>query len=283
VSFATQPEGAAGRETDRNGLERVPLREQGWNYWQWSFGGQQHNVHYITEGQQGSPVVLVHGECRAPLLPVCCSIIGRLLQARHIAFFVGQLPTPGIGVEPRERDDCGVADAANPRMVQRCVRARRRLTRADPRLPRVTRSWRLRAGRMPSAWTRAAYRKANLSAGPVTALSASAAELLLGPPRLASNSLRRLDTVLRVRSARIPLAVHHPGAGEEAPRVQHLPVGLWVVRQGGCGVLGRDVGQAGECVIPVTWQCRRGVRVARGAERATRRHTRMSHQLPLRN
>ena len=85
MSFATQPEGAAGRETDRNGLERVPLREQGWNYWQWSFGGQQHNVHYITEGQQGSPVVLVHGECRAPLLPVCCSIIGRLLQARHIA------------------------------------------------------------------------------------------------------------------------------------------------------------------------------------------------------
>jgi hypothetical protein len=81
VSFATQPEGAAGRETDRNGLERVPLREQGWNYWQWSFGGQQHNVHYITEGQQGSPVVLVHGECE----PLCCSIIGWVLIASSLA------------------------------------------------------------------------------------------------------------------------------------------------------------------------------------------------------
>jgi len=57
----TYPPGTAGRETDKNGLERVPLREEGWQYWKWTCGGEEHNVHYIQEGDEGSPVVLVHG------------------------------------------------------------------------------------------------------------------------------------------------------------------------------------------------------------------------------
>jgi len=61
AGFPTRAVGAAGRETDAGGLERLPLREEGWEYWQWSYAGKQHRVHYIQEGEQGSPVVLVHG------------------------------------------------------------------------------------------------------------------------------------------------------------------------------------------------------------------------------
>ena len=56
------PVGTAGRDTDAIGLERVPLKEEGWNYWQWSLGGKSHKIHYIQEGEEGSPVVLVHGK-----------------------------------------------------------------------------------------------------------------------------------------------------------------------------------------------------------------------------
>lgn len=64
AGFPTRAVGAAGRETDAGGLERLPLREEGWEYWQWSYAGKQHRVHYIQEGEQGSPVVLVHGAHR---------------------------------------------------------------------------------------------------------------------------------------------------------------------------------------------------------------------------
>jgi len=53
--------GTAGRELDKNGRERLALKEEGWQYWKWACGGKEHNCHYITEGEEGSPVVLVHG------------------------------------------------------------------------------------------------------------------------------------------------------------------------------------------------------------------------------
>ena len=54
--------GTAGRELDKNGRERLALKEEGWQYWKWTCGGKEHNCHYITEGEEGSPVVLVHGK-----------------------------------------------------------------------------------------------------------------------------------------------------------------------------------------------------------------------------
>lgn len=51
----------AGRETDATGLVRIPFRTEGWNYWNWEHNGQQHKTHYIQEGTEGTPIVLVHG------------------------------------------------------------------------------------------------------------------------------------------------------------------------------------------------------------------------------
>ncbi|CAD7694801.1 unnamed protein product [Ostreobium quekettii] len=44
-------------EIDARGAERVAWRESGWNYWDWD--GKR--VHYISAGDKGSPVVLIHG------------------------------------------------------------------------------------------------------------------------------------------------------------------------------------------------------------------------------
>jgi hypothetical protein len=37
----------AGIETDVHGLQRLPLRKEGWNFWQW----KGNRVHYITAGK----------------------------------------------------------------------------------------------------------------------------------------------------------------------------------------------------------------------------------------
>lgn len=46
-----------GLETDVHGVDRVPYREQGWNFWNW----QKHRIHYVQAGSSGPPIVLVHG------------------------------------------------------------------------------------------------------------------------------------------------------------------------------------------------------------------------------
>ena len=38
-----------GLETDSHGVDRIPYREQGWNFWKW----QNHKIHYV---QAGAPV-----------------------------------------------------------------------------------------------------------------------------------------------------------------------------------------------------------------------------------
>jgi len=45
-------------EVDASGRERVALKSEGWNYWEW----RGHRCHYIVDGPaNGKPVVLVHG------------------------------------------------------------------------------------------------------------------------------------------------------------------------------------------------------------------------------
>lgn len=46
-----------GLETDSHGVDRIPYREQGWNFWKW----QNHKIHYVQAGSSGPPIVLVHG------------------------------------------------------------------------------------------------------------------------------------------------------------------------------------------------------------------------------
>ncbi|DBB12732.1 TPA: hypothetical protein ACH3X3_005508 [Trebouxia sp. C0006] len=46
-----------GLETDIHGVNRVPYRDQGWNFWNW----QKHRIHYVQAGSSGPPIVLVHG------------------------------------------------------------------------------------------------------------------------------------------------------------------------------------------------------------------------------
>lgn len=46
-----------GLETDIHGVNRVPYRDQGWNFWNW----QNHRIHYVQAGSSGAPIVLVHG------------------------------------------------------------------------------------------------------------------------------------------------------------------------------------------------------------------------------
>lgn len=36
-----------GLETDVHGVDRVPYREQGWNFWNW----QKHRIHYVQAGK----------------------------------------------------------------------------------------------------------------------------------------------------------------------------------------------------------------------------------------
>ncbi|KAK7360037.1 hypothetical protein VNO77_02009 [Canavalia gladiata] len=38
------------------GFERLPYREEGYNYWRW----RGHKIHYVVQGQ-GSPILLIHG------------------------------------------------------------------------------------------------------------------------------------------------------------------------------------------------------------------------------
>ncbi|BDA43323.1 probable haloalkane dehalogenase [Coccomyxa sp. Obi] len=47
----------AGSEIDANGVQRLPLRKEGWNFW--DFEGNK--VHYIQAGTSGTPVVFLHG------------------------------------------------------------------------------------------------------------------------------------------------------------------------------------------------------------------------------
>ena len=37
----------AGSEVDSHGIQRLPLRRQGWNFWEW----EGRKIHYITAGQ----------------------------------------------------------------------------------------------------------------------------------------------------------------------------------------------------------------------------------------
>ncbi|DBA93112.1 TPA: hypothetical protein ACH3X2_003429 [Trebouxia sp. C0005] len=46
-----------GLETDIHGVNRVPYRDQGWNFWNW----ENHRIHYVQAGSSGPPIVLVHG------------------------------------------------------------------------------------------------------------------------------------------------------------------------------------------------------------------------------
>lgn len=39
-----------------SGLERLPYKPDGYNYWTW----RGHKIHYIVQGE-GSPIVLIHG------------------------------------------------------------------------------------------------------------------------------------------------------------------------------------------------------------------------------
>ena len=38
----------AGSEIDSHGVERLPLRREGWNFWNW----EGRKIHYITAGQR---------------------------------------------------------------------------------------------------------------------------------------------------------------------------------------------------------------------------------------
>ena len=44
----------AGSETDSRGVERLPLRRGGWNFWDW----EGRKIHYITAGQLQAPLLL---------------------------------------------------------------------------------------------------------------------------------------------------------------------------------------------------------------------------------
>ena len=53
-----EEEAAVELELDASGRERVALKGEGWNYWEW----RGHRCHYIVSGpKSGKPVVLVHG------------------------------------------------------------------------------------------------------------------------------------------------------------------------------------------------------------------------------
>eukprot|EP00244_Chara_vulgaris_P004621 TRINITY_DN191_c0_g1_i1.p1 TRINITY_DN191_c0_g1~~TRINITY_DN191_c0_g1_i1.p1 ORF type:complete len:480 (-),score=81.96 TRINITY_DN191_c0_g1_i1:248-1687(-) len=43
-------------ETDKNGVERVAFRAEGYSYWKW----RGHKIHYVVQGE-GQPLLLVHG------------------------------------------------------------------------------------------------------------------------------------------------------------------------------------------------------------------------------
>ncbi|KAK9915016.1 hypothetical protein WJX75_003662 [Coccomyxa subellipsoidea] len=57
LEFLLSPWVEAGSELDANGVQRLPLRREGWNYW--SFENKK--VHYIQSGTSGTPVLFLHG------------------------------------------------------------------------------------------------------------------------------------------------------------------------------------------------------------------------------
>ncbi|KAK9830202.1 hypothetical protein WJX72_010275 [[Myrmecia] bisecta] len=62
VSVEGRPAGVAAQsgvrfETDPQGVERLRLSDDGWDFWQW----QGHKIHYIKSGSSGPPLILIHG------------------------------------------------------------------------------------------------------------------------------------------------------------------------------------------------------------------------------
>eukprot|EP00470_Lotharella_oceanica_P004676 CAMPEP_0170175684 /NCGR_PEP_ID=MMETSP0040_2-20121228/8719_1 /TAXON_ID=641309 /ORGANISM="Lotharella oceanica, Strain CCMP622" /LENGTH=397 /DNA_ID=CAMNT_0010417751 /DNA_START=95 /DNA_END=1288 /DNA_ORIENTATION=- len=57
VSVSGGPLATLETERDAKGRERLKIREDGWNNWNWN----GHNINYIQSGTEGPPVLLIHG------------------------------------------------------------------------------------------------------------------------------------------------------------------------------------------------------------------------------
>lgn len=57
TALSALPRAVATTETDKYGVERLPYRPEGWNFWEWN----GNRIHYIQAGSSGPPLVLVHG------------------------------------------------------------------------------------------------------------------------------------------------------------------------------------------------------------------------------